>query len=131
MEALLEEDETMVVWWATRVECVSAITRRIREGILGEEDEELSRTALGTLAEGWSEMQPTTRLRLLAERLLAKHPLRAADALQLAAALRWRGEQEEGRLVCLDTRLREAAREEGFSVMPDLPERHPSAASGT
>jgi len=32
MRRLLEEDAGMVVWWATRVECISAISRRVREG---------------------------------------------------------------------------------------------------
>jgi uncharacterized protein with PIN domain len=31
---LLRSDEDMVVWWATRVECLSALARRRREGVL-------------------------------------------------------------------------------------------------
>jgi hypothetical protein len=34
MLALLEQDEVMVVWWATPVECTSAICRRERDGSL-------------------------------------------------------------------------------------------------
>ncbi|TCJ16468.1 hypothetical protein E0L93_10140 [Rubrobacter taiwanensis] len=60
-------------------------------------------------------MQPTNRLRSLAERLLAVHPLCAADALQLAAALRWCENNPAGReFVCLDDRLREAATKGGI-----------------
>jgi predicted nucleic acid-binding protein len=119
---LLVEDEAMVVWWGTRVECVSAVSRRVREGVLDAESEAAARAGLDALSEGWSEMQPTARLRTLAERLLARHPLRAADALQLAAALRWCEEETVGReMVCLDERLRGAAEEVGFTVLPAAP----------
>jgi hypothetical protein len=51
--------------------------------------------------------------------VLASHPLRGADALQLAAALVWCDEAPQGdTFVCLDERLKEAARREGFGVLP-------------
>lgn len=54
-----------------------------------------------------------------AGRALLLHPLRAADALQLAAALVWsRGQVAGHHFVCLDQRFREAARREGFTVLP-------------
>jgi hypothetical protein len=63
---------------------------------------------------------PDDMRRARAERLLATHPRRAADARQLAAALTWSEEQPSSeRFVCLDKRLREAARREGFSLLPD------------
>ncbi|MBA2251932.1 MAG: hypothetical protein H0W13_04380, partial [Nitrospirales bacterium] len=47
------------------------------------------------------------------------HPLRAADSLQLAAALVWANRQAVGHhFVCLDQRLREAAHREGFVLLP-------------
>jgi hypothetical protein len=53
-------------------------------------------------------------------RLLGVHPLRAADALQLAAALILVRDDPAGRaFVCLDERLREAALLEGFRVLPE------------
>jgi prevent-host-death family protein len=59
-------------------------------------------------------------VRTLASRLLLNHPLRAADALQLAAALVWAGKAPTGqRFVCLEQRLRDAARKEGFVVVPE------------
>lgn len=118
MKALLRGDSEIAVWWATWVECVSAMSRKSRES--GDEAVERSREKLRMLAEGWVEIQPTPRLRSLAGRLLAVHPLRAADALQLAAALRWcQGEPEGREFVSLDERLREAAKKEGFSVLPE------------
>jgi len=71
------------------------------------------------LAGAWSEVQPTEMVRLRAERLLSIHPLRAADALQLASALVWGQETPRGlEFVCLDQNLREAALKEGFSIQP-------------
>jgi predicted nucleic acid-binding protein len=119
MRRLLEEDMGMVVWWATRVECVSAISRRAREGLLGTEGEKLARGLLDDLSESWTEARPTARLRGLAEQALTTHPLRAADALQLASALVWCGSQPRGcAFVCLDERLRTAASRSGFVLLP-------------
>jgi uncharacterized protein len=51
--------------------------------------------------------------------VLATHALRAAEALQVAAALTWCDESPRGeRFVCLDERLKQAARREGFDVLP-------------
>ncbi len=79
-----------------------------------------SRQILDILRGAWSEVLPSENLRRRAERLLAVHPLRAADALQLAAALLWaRGATNEHAFVCFDERLRQAAVREGFSLLPD------------
>ncbi len=120
MRRLLEEDAGMAVWWATRVECISAISRRARDGSLGPEGEASARGLLDDLSESWTEARPTARLRALAEQALATHPLRAADALQLASAQIWRQSQPSGRpFVCLDERLRTAALRSGFVLLPD------------
>jgi uncharacterized protein len=117
--ALLRNDEHVIVWWGTRVECVSALARRVRHGGLEPEGELESQLALESLGSSWSEVQPTNRVRAMAERLLVVHPLRAADALQLAAALAWRDGEPNGQVfVCLDGRLTEAARKEGFTIQP-------------
>lgn len=110
----------MVVWWATRVECVSEISRRAREDTLGPEGESSARDLLNDLSGNWTEAQPTARLRTLSEQSLTIHPLRAAGALQLAAALIWCNSQPRGRpFVCLDERLRNAAARSGFILLPD------------
>ena len=71
------------------------------------------------LVEHADTVSPSDELRRRAARLLAVHPLRAADALQLAAALLWCEEQPHGEgFVSLDARLREAAGKEGFAVLP-------------
>ncbi|MFQ5779895.1 MAG: type II toxin-antitoxin system VapC family toxin [Nitrospiria bacterium] len=118
---ILRGDQAMVVWWATRIECISAFVRRTREGILDAGSEEQSRIILRKLARSWIEIQPTQGVRESAERLLAVHPLRTADALQLAAALMWTRRSPLGHhFVCLDHLLREAARKEGFALLPTL-----------
>jgi len=116
--ALLRRDWAMAVWWATRAECVSALARQVREGSIDVRGEGQARAVLATLAQVWSEVQPSEALRTLAERLLATHPLRAADALQLAAALQWRGPSTAAEFVSFDARLRVAAQAEGFAVLP-------------
>jgi predicted nucleic acid-binding protein len=73
---------------------------------------------LAALASSWEEVQPRDDLREQAARLLAMYDLRAADALQLAAALAAAaGRATPLELVCLDDRLTEAARGEGFRVI--------------
>ncbi len=67
-------------------------------------------------------MQPTQSVRALAETLLHRHPLRTADAYQLASAMRWRGGSGGGAgFVGMDRRLREAAEVEGFNALPYEP----------
>ena len=52
----------------------------------------------------------------LPRRVLRVHPLRAADALQLAAALEWSGGAASGMFITYDERLRDAASREGFTT---------------
>lgn len=112
-------DEDIVVWWASPVECVSAVARRRREGTLSSEAETQSLEVLAALFSECSEVQPSELVRQRARRLLRAHSLRAADALQLAAALIWANESPAGlEFVCLDQNLREAASREGFKVLP-------------
>lgn len=115
--AQLREDPRMTVWWACRLECSSALNRLRRDGSLSEEGLIRSLGALETLADGWYEVAPTSELRARAWRLLRVHPLRAADCLQLAAALIATSENPSTLpLLTADERLREAAQKEGFLV---------------
>lgn len=117
--ALLSEDRDVATWWGSRLECLSALRRRERDDGLDTLGLADSVRLLDDLSAGWHELLPGEELRLAAERALAVHPLRAADALQLAAALTWRGPAgRTAQFVCLDERLREAAGREGFSALP-------------
>lgn len=116
--AMLEQDPHVVVWWTTEVECVSAITRREREGVLDAADVVAATGRLETLRAAWEEIRPGARLRQTATRLLRVHPLRAADALQLAAALTAADDDPRSLpFVTLDERLARAAEREGFPVV--------------
>ena len=119
VKRLIKADEDIVVWWATRVECLSALSRRRREGVLGNNSELKAKAILSALSQEWSEVQPGELARQRAERLLAIHPLRSADAFQLAAALIWAQETPQGlEMVCFDQNLREAGHKEGFTLLP-------------
>jgi len=82
----LREDSAMVAWWGSPVECWSAFARLSREGVLDETAVQAATERLDTLRQAWVEVLPTEQVRNHAARLLRIHPLRAADALQLAAA---------------------------------------------
>jgi uncharacterized protein len=112
---ILEADPSMLVWWATPVECVSALARRERDGALESKGMRIALERLRALSAEWHEVLPSTTVRNLAERMLRVHPLRAADALQLAAAMvAAEHDPQSLALVSLDQRLTEAASKEGF-----------------
>jgi uncharacterized protein len=117
MEEILDQDSVVVTWWGTALECYSALMRLAREGRLSLEGARDGEARLRALQQGWHEILPSDACRQAAERMLRVHPLRAADALQLAAAL-IAADHDPGRLgvVCLDQRLSDAARKEGFSL---------------
>lgn len=116
--ALLDADPVMAVWWGTPVECVSAIARREREGHLEPADATRAISRLRILAGAWNEVVASEPVRQAATRLLRVHPLRAADGLQLAAAV-VAADGSPGTLafVCQDDRLGVAAEREGFTLV--------------
>ncbi len=119
VQAMIGDDPLMCVWWATETECASAIARLEREDALSGASATAAFARLDALVEGWNEVQPAVTLRAIARRLLRVHDLRAADALQLAAALVV-AEQVPSSLeiVTLDARLAGVARREGFTALP-------------
>ena len=117
VQAIAGEDPVMCVWWGTEIECVSAIARLEREDAFAETAMTAALERLDSLAEAWNEVQPVAAVRGTARRLLRVHPLRAADALQLAAAVvAAEGVPASLDLVTLDDRLAAAAHREGFVV---------------
>jgi predicted nucleic acid-binding protein len=115
LQSLYRNDPEVLTWWGSRVECVSAVARHERERALTASDVRASFVRLDGLASKWHEIEPTEPLRTLAQRLLRTHPLRSADALQLAAAL---SSVPGGEIVCLEERLAVAAEKEGLRVLP-------------
>jgi predicted nucleic acid-binding protein len=117
LQAIAREDPAMCVWWGSEIECVSALARLEREDALAEAEMMTALERLDSLAQAWNEVQPVVAVRVAARRLLRVHPLRAADALQLAAAVvAAEGAPASLALVTLDERLASAARREGFAV---------------
>ena len=125
MLPILRRNPEVVIWWATRVECASALARAVRRGEVESGLQHHVRRRLTALWRRCLEVEPAGGLRERAVRLLVFHTLRAADAMQLAAALDWCEEQTTGAgFVCLDERLRAAALLEGFDVLPWTGEVH-------
>jgi len=122
---LLRRDPAVALWWGTPVECASALARRQRDGALARSELRQAHAALDALRARATEIEPTEEVRSRALRLLAVHPLRAGDALQLAAALIWCQERVRGvGFVSMDDRLRGAAAREGFQVLPYAEDVH-------
>lgn len=116
---LLSEDQEMMIWCLSRVEVVSALCRRIREGAIGERHFLNAKTRLNSILERAYKVSAVEKVRSRALRLLEVHPLRAADALQLGSALVVTQEDPSRlSLVSFDLRLKDAAVKEGFVVNP-------------
>lgn len=115
---LLAEDTGVAVWWATPVECASALARLERDGDLTAAAARRAFDRLDRLAAAWFHVEPADEIREVARRLLRVHPLRAADALQLAAAF-VAAERRPPTLtvVTLDERVASAGSKEGFPIV--------------
>lgn len=121
VEGWLRADPVVVVWMLTRVELLSALARRRRAEPPASRRLLAARREVLTAWERWSEVTAVDAVRRHAERLVEAHPLRAADALQIGAAL-VAAEDERAALefVTLDHRQAAAAEQEGFNVLgPD------------
>ena len=114
-----DADPTPVIWWATPVECHMAVVRAVREKRVTREEATEAAERLREARAQMRELIPAEVVRTRAMRLLSTHALPSADSLQLAAALVWCEEEPSAdTFVCLDQRLREAARLEGFALLP-------------
>jgi len=112
-------DPEMAVWWGTTVECHSAIARMLRQQAIDRNGAAQGMERLHELETEWLEVEPSTGIRNEACRLLFAHPLRAADALQLAAVINLSREiGDRVPMICFDDRLVEAARFEQLAVVP-------------
>ena len=117
-ERWLDDDRHVITWAWTRVEIVSAVERRVRHGLLSPEQRRSALDHVERLATQWDEITEVLAVRSRATRLLARHPLGAADAGQLGAALHAQEQTGAGLpFVTLDRRLSLAAEREGFRVL--------------
>lgn len=114
----LREDRDMILWGLTRLEIVSALERRAREGRLGPGERKAALRINQRLAAAAHEVSDLSAVCARASMVLARHALRAADAAQLGAALLVADPDPASlTIVVLDRRLADAADREGFSVL--------------
>ncbi len=113
-----KEDRRVVTWWASKIECTSALCRLRREQAIDEPGLARAFAALELFFDGAAEIEATEEVRARAIRLLRTHAVRATDALQLAAAL-VACRENPGSLpfISNDRRLKDAAESEGFTVL--------------
>ena len=110
-----------VVWWGSLIEIHSAIARHHRLGKLRDPEKHRAFSQLGILSAGWREILSGDDLRGLAARLLDAHELRAADSLQLAAALVWVASARRGELSCAPiSACQRARRQPVFRLLSSL-----------
>ncbi len=108
-----------VIWWVTPVEIASALSRLQRMGQLDPRQWQTAQALASTLLEACTVIQPLDSLRTRATELVKLYDLRAADSLQLAAALEWCGHRPEGHVfLTADQKLRDAALLAGFDAKP-------------
>jgi hypothetical protein len=112
------EDSEIIVWTLTRVELFSALARRRREKPSAASRLLAVRRDLIRAWEQWSEVTAVEVVRRHAERIVEAHPLRAADALQIGAAVIAAEDNPAGlEFVTFDENLAHAAEREGFRVL--------------
>jgi uncharacterized protein len=115
----LGDDGAIAIWTLTSIEVASAVQRLLREGAMSEGQADDAARRTDELVRACHLVVDVEGVKVRAARLLRLHPLRAADALQLGAAMEWAVGHPEGRIVhTLDARLAAAARREGFTVPP-------------
>ena len=122
-ERWIADDPVAVVWTLVRVEVVSALRRLVREEGLIESEAHRAESVLDEILVRAHTVADVERVEETACRLLRVHALRAADAMQLGAALAWADGSPRGLVVhTLDRRLALAAGREGFAVQGGAPE---------
>lgn len=113
------DDGLIAIWTLTPIEVGSAVRRLVREGAIAERAADEAERRTDQLLRACHLVVDVESVKRRAARLLRVHALRAADALQLGAAMEWAVGHPEGRIVhTFDDRLAAAARREGFTVLP-------------
>jgi predicted nucleic acid-binding protein len=118
MRRLLAQDRDVIVWMFTSVELLSTLGRlgRLSKGL--EDVLPSARAEVLDLFKRWVAVTHVEGVRRRAERLVGVHPLTAADAMQLGAALMASTDHPETlEFVTLDQALARSARLEGFRVV--------------
>ena len=83
----LSHDQEMLIWCLSRLEVMSALCRQVRDKTFSDTEFQKAKTRMNDLIERAYEVKAIEKVKQRALRLLEVHPLRAADACQLASAL--------------------------------------------
>ena len=114
-----QTDNEIMVWTMSKVEVFSALCRRFRENAFNEDAFESAKKRMNDLFDTTFEIVSISKVKERALRLLQVHHLRAADALQLASVLvATQEDPSKLPIICFDSRLKLAAKREGFTVNP-------------
>ena len=112
-----QADSRIFAWTLSPVEILSGIYRKVRESRMNDENLWIARSRWKDLVEMVTFITSIEDVKRAAGRVLALHPLRASDALQLAAALVACGHETSAHVfLTFDERLKSAALKEGFRV---------------
>ena len=115
---LLAQDAEVVVWMLTSVELLSVLGRLGRTATSLDDLIPTLRSDATSLLRHVATVTDVDGVRRRAERLVGVHPLAAADAMQLGAALVACGDRPERlTFVTLDKTLARSAQLEGFRVL--------------
>lgn len=131
----LRDDPDISVWGMTWLELAAAIERRVREGRIDLAARQSILKRVARIAADAHEVSDIAAVRSRAIPLVARHPLRAADAAQLGAALLIADPAPSSLTIAvLDRRLAEAAEREGLNVLtwrdaPPPPSEDPDGLS--
>lgn len=118
MLAVLDQDVFVVTSAYTVVEVTSAIWRRRHAADISIDEHQEADQLFADLSHTWTEVPVSQVVIDQAVSLLSRHPLRAADALQLGTAVVTTDAARTLPFVTIDKRLIFAARAEGFTVLP-------------
>jgi len=115
---ILQEDGNIIASWITPVEVSSSLWRRRHHNHLSLEEHQRAETRFAQLSTRWLEVAQSAVAIEVALDLLARHRLRALDAIQLGTLISIREALSKLPFITLDEKLAAAARAEGFPVLP-------------
>ena len=114
-----ESSEMIFTWTLAPVEVLSAFYRLLRTKEISPETHQNAAITWKAVEDALELINETESVKAKAKRILNLHPLKAADALQLAAALAAASDNPpDHTFVSLDNSLRTAAQKEGFQIFP-------------
>jgi len=114
---LMMRDSHIIASYLTPVEITSSLWRRRHHREISAEAHLRADAAFAEITRRWSAISAPEAVERAID-LLARHPLRAADSVQLASALLARERFGHLPFVTFDLDLMDAARAEGFTVLP-------------